>query len=381
MIRGAILTLGATVMLAGLGAVRADDLFISDWPFLRPALPETDGLFPKLPQNWADLPLHLHVSESVGYNSNIGDTATGGTQANSLFIARPIGALESISNYGVSFQHQIGAHVLSADFSGGFTRYLNHPEFNTRQNSWDLGDSFTYSKCSGSLRVSGSTAQSLLGQQLGFNILNNNVVNSTTTLGAVESASCAINGEYTGVFNSGVTESTNSALLDKINDLRAVFVAAGITYAAQTNTLQVLATVEGADYINALRTATAPALLSNLTTDQVTATYTKTLGPTLSFSAQLGVTGFSSGSFSFAVPHTILPEYSFNVSWTPTSKLSLNASVSRSAATPTSVLSNLQVTESALASVSYSITPKMSAVAKVITLYSAGAVAVRREFV
>jgi hypothetical protein len=369
MIRGAILTLGAIVTLAGLGVVRADVLFLSDRPLLGPALPETDGLFPKLPENWGDLPLHLHFTETVGYNSNITNTPTG-AQANPLFVGRPIGALESISNYGVSFVQQISGQGLFADLNGGMTRYLNHANFNTMQNSWDLGDNFTYgSKCSGSLRLSGSTAPSLPTQQLGYN-----VVNITTNLAATETATCVINGEYSGIFNSGVIDTTNSALVDKLNDSRTVFLAAGISYAvSQTNSLQLLATVTGINYTDNMRTATTPSLLGNLTTDQVMATYTKILGPSLSLSAQLGLVGVANGSLNFAAPHTILPQYSFNVQWSPTPKLGINAAVSRLASPPTSVLSNLQITESASAGVSYQATPKVSAAANVQASYISGA--------
>ena len=377
MIRGAILTLGAMVTLAGLGASWADDLSFFDWPSMWPAIPEAEGLFPKTLENWADLPLQLHITESVAYNSNIANTPSGAI-ASSLLYGRPIGAFESISNYGASFKEQVGGQQFFADANWGMYRYLNNGNFNTAQNSAAIGDNFKYgSKCSGTLRLSESTSPSLPGQQLGFN-----VINSTTILSATEAATCVINGEYSGVFNSGATNSTNSAPVDQLNDYRSVFVAAGINYAvSQTNSLQILATVTGTNYTNhqlissqsSLPINLQSSLLNKLTTSQVMATYTKNISPTLSLSAQIGLIGVNDAFFSLAWPRTILPQYAFNVQWTPTPRLGLNANVSRLAAAPTSVLSNLQITESASAGVSYQVTPKVSASANVQTSYSTGA--------
>jgi hypothetical protein len=376
MIRGAILTLGAIVTLAGLGASWADDLSLFDWPSMWPAIPEAEGLFPKALENWNDLPLRLHVTESVGYNSNIANTPSG-TAATSVF-GRPIGALESISNYGASFKEQVGGQQFFADGNWGMYRYLNNANFNTAQHSFDIGDNFTYgSKCSGTLRLSQSAAPSLPGQQLGIN-----VINTATLLSATESATCIINGEYSGVFNSGFTNATNSASIDQLNNYQSVFVAAGINYVvSQTNSLQLLATVTGTNYTDRQVIAsqsTLPfnqqsSLLNKLTTSQVMATYTKNISPMLSLTAQIGLIGVNNAYFSFAWPRTILPQYAFNAQWTPTPRLGLNASVSRLASAPTSVLSNLQITESASAGVSYQITPKMTAGANVQASYSTGA--------
>src|SRR5208283_5463390 len=77
MIRGAILTLGTVVALGCIGAARGEGLSLWDWPSLLPSVPSMAHVFPRLPENWSDLPLQLHLSETMGYNSNITGTPTG----------------------------------------------------------------------------------------------------------------------------------------------------------------------------------------------------------------------------------------------------------------------------------------------------------------
>jgi hypothetical protein len=366
--RGAALTLGAIVTLAGLGASRADDLSLFDWPALSWAPLSMEGIFPKPPENWSDLPVQFHISESAGYNSNITNTPTGAGAA-SLY-GRPIGSLVSISNYGVSFKNEISGQQFFADANWGMYRYLSDAFFNTAYSSVDLGDHFTVgSKCAGTLKLSEASAPSLPGQQVGFN-----VINTLTTLSGTADTKCTINGEYSGIFSGGVTDSTNSAALDKFNDFQSEFIAAGVSYAvSETNNLQVLATVTGTAYNNRQLLASQTPLVNNLTTDQLMATYTKDLGPTLSVNAQFGLLGFSNTSFSFAAPHSILPQYSLSLQWSATPKLAFNAAASRLAAAPTSIISNLQITDNASIGASYRLTPKLSVGGTVSASYASGA--------
>ena len=53
------------------------------------------------------------------------------------------------------------------------------------------------------------------------------------------------------------------------------------------------------------------------------------------------------------------PVYSLAAKWTATPKLGLTASVSKSVAPPTSLIANLQATESANLGLTYTLTPKM----------------------
>ena len=198
MIWGAVLTLGGITMLVGFSAVRADELYLTDWPMLAPALPSTTGIFPRLPENWGDLPLQLHVMELVGYNSNIANTPTG-SGASSLVYGRPIGALESISTYGAEFKNEVGGQQFFADGYWGMYRYLNNGRFNIAHHNEDIGDNFTYgSKCSGTLKASQATSPSEPGQQIGYN-----VINTVTTVSLNENAKCIVTGEYAAIFNSG----------------------------------------------------------------------------------------------------------------------------------------------------------------------------------
>ena len=342
-------------MLVGVSAARADELSLTDWLLLAPGLPATTGIFPRLPENWSDLPLQLHLTEQVGYNSNITNTPSS-TGALSAGYGRPIGSLESISTYGASFKNEVGGQQFFADVTWGMYRYLDHVRFNSAHSSADIGDNFTYgSECKGSLRASEASAPSQPGQQVGFN-----VINTVTTVALNENAQCVVTGEWSGVFNSGTTVNKNSALTDKPNDYQSVFVAAGMNYSvSETDSLQALATITGIDYTNR-QTSGQTGLLSKLTTDQVTATYTKNFGPDIAVSAQIGLIGVEDGNFSLGIPRTILPEYSLSLQWAATPKFSFNASLSRQASPPTSVVSNLQITESASAGITYHWTPKIS---------------------
>lgn len=367
----AVLTLGAIVTLAGLGASRADEVYLpSLWSFLS----ATTEIFPRGPENWGDLPLQLHISEQAGYNSNIANTPTGAGVTTSLF-GRPIGTWQSISTYGASFKEEIGAHQLFADGSWGMYKYLNHDFFNSAHSSVDIGDNFTYSKCSGTVKAYETSSPSLPGQQIGVN-----VINTLTTIGATENARCILTGNYTGIFNTGTNTLTNSASLDKFNDSRSAFVAAGMAYTvSETNSLQVLATITGTNFNNRqllLNQINQNSLSNSLTTDQLMATYTKNFGPTIALNAQLGLLGFSNTNWDLGVPHTILPQYAFSAQWNVTPKLALNAAASRLASAPTAVISNLQITEAASAGASYAFSPKLSFSANVLTSYDTGATSI-----
>ncbi len=369
MIRGAVLPLGAIAALAGLAASRADEVSLASWPLVSPALPAVTEVFPRLPENWRDLPLQLHMTESAGYNSNFLNIPTG-AGASAFARGRPVGAMQSISTYGASFKNEVGGQQFFADGSWGMYRYLNNDRYNTAHSSADIGDNFTYgSKCAGSLKASYNSAPSLPGQQLGVN-----VINTLTTVSANENAKCFISGEFSGILNSGYTDSQNSAALDKVNNYRSVFVAAGVSYTiSETNSLQVLATLTGTDYTNRQAAVNTTGLVEKLTTDQIMATYTKNFGPNLALSAQFGVLGHENDYFGVGVPKGIVPQYSFNVQWAATPKLSLTAAVSRLASAPTTVLSNLQITENATAGFAYRATPKVTVGGNIVATYSTGA--------
>jgi Putative beta-barrel porin 2 len=228
---------------------------------------------------------------------------------------------------------------------------------NTTHNSADLGVNWIYtSKCSGRLIASEQTAESEPGQQVAIN-----VINSVTTVAFNETATCAIRGNYSAIFNSGTTASTNSAPADKLNNFQSEFIAAGISYTvSDTNSLQVLATITGTDYNNRPLTSGTSALARNITTDSLKATYTKNIEPNLALNASVGVIGVRNEGFNLGLPSGWEPEYSLSLTWAITPKLGLSAAVARTVAPPTNFIANLQVTESANLGVNYQLTPKVS---------------------
>jgi hypothetical protein len=363
MVRKGALTLGAVLMLGASGA-RAQD--ISAFGIAAPSLA---GVLPNLPQNWSDLPIQFKISEAVGYNSNVTNTPAQSTGVN-LLLGRQVGAFESVSNYQASTKWYIAGDQFFADGSYGFNRYLNHTNLNTTHNSADLGVNWIYtSKCSGRLVASEQTAESEPGQQVSINVINN-----VTTVGFNETATCAIRGNYSAIFNSGTTTSTNSAPADKPNNFQSEFIAAGMSYTvSDTNSLQVLATITGTDYNNRPLILNGSTLARNITTDSLNATYTKNIDPNVALIASVGIVGVRDQGFNLALPSGWEPEYSLSVTWSITPKLGLNASLARTVSPPTSIIANLQVSETASLGLTYQLTPKVSLSGGVSVAHSSGA--------
>jgi hypothetical protein len=385
MIRGAALTLAAVATLAGIGAAAADDLSLLNWASIEPLLPATTGMFPNPPDGWNDLPVQFHIAESVGYNSNVGNAPTSFSSTNTIFnnSFKPIGSLVSLSSFGISFTSNQDANQFFGSVSAGMNRYLQDPVLNSINQSASISDRYRTSKCVGTLNLSEETSPSQPGQQIGINY-----VNSTTTVAASASANCTLNSNYSTTLSAGLSSSTNSSSgaffnntsnntinLDQTSDYQSAFVTAGINYAvSETNTLGLTATMSGNNYNNRGQALNAFGLVNKITTDSLSATYTRTFSPNFSMSVQFGILGaVANDFFSSRVPTAYQPQYSLTAQWSPTPKLSFSAAVSRSASTPTSILSNLQVSESGSASVNYQWTPKVAVGASVSTSYSFGA--------
>src|SRR5271165_4482050 len=336
--RGGALTLGAVLMLGGASGARGDDLSsLADATSSAASLPSWGGVFPRLPENWSDLPMQFKLSESAGYNSNVLDLATNTPLSGAL--AR--GDFQSISSYAASTNVYWGGQQLFADGSFGLTQYLHDVSLNTFQQAVDAGVNWTYaSRCSGKLvasesagteatfaqqTASGSTAASPVPQQIASGPMGvspvpqqiaSTSINNVSTTGLKETAKCLVSGDYAVTFSSGVTQSTNSTLVNKPNDSRSVFVAAGISYnVTETNSLDLLATITGTDYTD------RPAVLNNLglapliTLDQVVVTYAGKIGSNLSVAGLIGAVGATNASFTLALPSRILPLYSASATW------------------------------------------------------------------
>jgi len=351
-------------MLGGVSGVQGQD-----FSAFGAAAPSLVGVLPNLPQNWSDLPVQFKVSEAVGYNSNVlnSPTQASAVASNLILGLHPISAFESISDYGGSTKWYIGGDQFFADGSVGFSRYLNNTNLNTIHNAVDLGVNWIYgSKCTGQLIASEKTAESQPGQQVSVN-----AINSLTTVAFNETAKCAVTGNYAAIFNSGTTNSSNSAAADKLNNFRSEFVAAGMTYmVSDTNSLDLLYTITGTDYTDRGTSMNNIGLFNKFTEHQINLSYNKQFDPNLSLAASVGVVGVRDTGFSFDLPSGFVPDYSLAVTWSATPKLSLVASLSHTVSPPTSIVANLEVSDSARLGVTYQFTPKLTLASSVTVGYN-----------
>lgn len=327
------------------------------------------GALPKLPENWADLPFQLHLSESVGYNDNILNTPSNFSSViNGVpMVLRPVGGFESISDFGASTKFNWGAQQFFADGSFGLTRYLGHSNFDTQHHNLDAGMNWIYtSKCSGRLVFSDVSAESLPSQQIGIN-----VINTTSTVSFNETANCAITGNYSAIFNSGISSSTNSGGLNLLNNSQTKFVTAGVNYAvANTNSLQLTTTLTGNEYPNRPTALGVLGINRNVLQNEVNLTYTKNFSPNLSVIGSIGAVASKNASFGLDFATKFTPTYSLSFAWSATPKLNIHASVARVASVSTSTLSNLQLNENATVGFSYLWTPKVTLIGAVSAGYS-----------
>jgi hypothetical protein len=350
MFRSAALTLGAILVL-GASSVQAQDLWDLSGAGL---LPSFVGVLPTLPQNWSDLPATFKMSEGVGYNSNVSN-ASG---LSSLVRAPTIGAFESVSNFALSTRANWQGQQFFADGSLGLNRYLNQGFFNTNSHALDGGVNWLLTtRCSGQLIASQQVSPSEPGQQVGAGI------NTQTSKSYNETAKCGISGEYSAIFNSGTSTSTNSSALDALNNSQSVFVSAGMSYTGpNSDSLQLLASVTGMNFSGRPVTSITNigSLASKTTDDKIDLSYTKHFNPNLSMIASIGIVGIRDSSFTLALPNGWLPQYTLSLSWSITPKLAFTGSVARVAVPPTSIIANLEISESASVGLTYSMTPKVT---------------------
>jgi hypothetical protein len=367
MVRSASLMLGGILLLGGANLVHADGLYAPDASSDISVSPAMYGVFSRVPENWSDLPFQLKLRETAGYNSNVISTPQTSTGGVTVF-GHPVGSLVSISDFGAATKAYWEGQQFFADGSIGIYRYFSDANLNSLSNSFDLGDNWTYgARCSGQLIASERTYPSEPGQQIGFNVKNR-----VTTISFNETGKCLATSNYALIFNSGVTRTTNSATgvnslssavseqLNSSNNNQSVFIAAGISYAvSNTNSLELLATVTGTNYTNRQVALTSQGLQNDIVENQINLTYTKNFSPNLALTASAGLVGVRNGSFSLEPARGFDPVYSAQVSWVATPKLTLSGTASRTVSPATSVLANLQVTESANFGLTYGLTPKV----------------------
>ena len=368
MVRSASPMLGGILLLAGVNLVHADGLYAPDASSDMSVWPATYGVFSRVPENWSDLPFHLQLEERTGYNSNVINTPQTSTGGVTVF-GHPVGSLVSISSFGATTTAYWEGQQFFANGALGMYRYSEAPSLNSMSHSLNVGDRWTYgSKCSGQLIASERTSPAEVGQQVGFNVQN-----SVTAVALNETAKCVVTGNYALLLNSGLTSSTNSAALDKFNDYRSVFIEAGISYSvSETNSLQFLASVTGTDYSNRSSASNDMGLSSNIVEDELDLSYTKNLSPDLAVTASVGLIGARNGSFSLEPAKGFQPIYSAQVSWAATPKLKLTGAFVHNVSPPTSILANLEVSETANFGLTYALTPKVTLAAGVSTTRSSG---------
>jgi hypothetical protein len=371
--RSGALALGAILILGGVTGGRGDEL--SD------AGPTSSGQnpqsannlpLPTLPENWSDLPVRLSASQSVAYNSNIFGVAEG--------VPLPAGSAHSdfisTTQFGISTKPYWfwSGQEFFFDASFGEIRYLHQVDFNSDIYNVDAGVNWTYaSRCSGALTALASKSPTTVTTQVVNTTERLLGANYLTTTALNETGNCAFGNGYSAIFNSSETQSTNSNIVNALNNSRATMLAAGVEYKNSLSDLTALATITDTDYSNRNAAASVQGLSpqelaaitglsSTFVEHDVSLTYVRTIDPNLTVTGQIGLTGAGT-EFTLALPRTLLPHYSATIAWAITPKLSLTASAAKTIAPPTTLVSNSQLSYIAQFNLKYQATPKIAIVA------------------
>jgi Putative beta-barrel porin 2 len=309
-----------------------------------------DGfVLPAVPENWADLPFKLTASQTVSYNSNISSFPIGAAPVGTI-----VGDFTTTSNFGFSTRANIENQHVFVDATFGVIRYLRDIQFNSTVYSLNAGVDWNItSRCSGTLGIADSKSPGQLTEQVGTG------VNYTTTTALNETGKCAIANGYSLVFNSGLTTTTNSDVINALNNSRNTLIAAGIEYAKGASTLTALASISDERFTGRPASQAALGLATETDFHSFTLEYTRQINQNLSVNGMVGLVGVTTG-FTLALPKTLLPVYSLSGTWAFTPKLSLNASASRSISPPTTVIANAQESYDATVSLTYQMTPKVT---------------------
>ena len=313
------MTLGAILMLGGATSGRGEDLSGSVTDASSASAGSLGGFtLPSLPQNWADSPIKLTAYEFLGYNSNIFAVPNGV----SLPGGEVRGDFVNTTSFGGSTRAWWYGQQFFADGSYGVVRYLHQVSFDSNQYSFDAGVNWALTtRCTGVLEGLVSRRPTTLLEQVGVGI------NNLDTQSFSETAKCAFSNKFFGILNSGIIKSTNSNVIDQLNDLRTEFVTAGIEYTTDLSDLWVEATIRGTNYLQRTALQNAIGLANSLGENDLTMNYVRHVNPNLTLNGQIGATGITN-QFSFAFPRSIVPHYLASVEWTPTPKLKLAASAS-----------------------------------------------------
>jgi hypothetical protein len=183
---------------------------------------------------------------------------------------------------------------------------------------------------------------------------------------------CAVSNGYSFVFNSSLTQVSNSNGVNGLNNSRTDMFGAGIEYASGPDSLTGMATVSNSSYSNRGAVVNALGLANTVVYHNFNLTYARQIDDDISVTGQVGLVGVTNAS-TLGLPKTLLPTYSFAATWAITPKLGLTAGASRSVAPPTTVLANAQTSYNADVTLAYQATPKITVSANASVGYSSGA--------
>jgi hypothetical protein len=207
--RSGALALGAVLMLGGVTGGRGDEL--SDSVGVGDAASSGGFVLPTLPENWADMPFRLTASQSVSYNNNIFSLPAGAA----LPGGEPRGDFTSTSTFGLSTTANWFGQQLFFDGSYGVIRYLHQVASDSNVFTINSGVNWTLtSRCSGTLSATVNRAPTLITAQVGTGI------NYSTNTALSETGKCAVSGGYSVVFDSGLTQVSNSNGVNGLNNNR-----------------------------------------------------------------------------------------------------------------------------------------------------------------
>ena len=220
------MALGAVLMLGGVTGGRGDGL--SGSVGMGAAAPSGGFVLPTLPEtwadaNWADMPFQLTASESVSYNNNIFSLPTGAA----LPGGEPRGDFTSTSSFGLSTAANWFGQQVFFNGSYGVIRYLHQVALDANFFTINSGLNWTFtSRCAGALAGTVNRAPAVITAQVGTGI------NYSTNTALTGTGKCAVSGGYSFVFNSGLTQVSNSNGVNGLNNSRTDMFGAGIEYAS-----------------------------------------------------------------------------------------------------------------------------------------------------
>jgi len=177
---------------------------------------------------------------------------------------------------------------------------------------------------------------------------------------------------YSLVFDSGISEVTNSNALNGLNNGRTDMLAAGIEYAQGPDSLTGMATISDSNYSNRGAVVNTLGLANTVVYHSFNLTYARQIDDDLSVTGAVGLVGVTN-AFTLGLPKTLLPTYSLAGTWTITPKLTLSATGSRGVIPPTTVIANAETTYQAALTLAYEVTPKITVSANLSTGYSLAA--------